>query len=277
MSHSLRFLMIVDDPAIARFSGEHGVDRLFVDLERLGKNDRQKHVQSWKSHQTPEDVTRIREAAPDSHLLVRLNPVHDGSRAEVDDAIDRGVDSLMLPMFQRVEELAQFFEMVRGRVRIVPLFETAASLQALPTILDTLPVDELHIGLNDLHLDLGDRFMFEPIANGVLEEPCALLRERRVPFGIGGVARAGEGIIAPEFLLGEHVRLGSDCAILSRSFHRNATTLDELLQNTDFDEEVAKLQAIYRGFLAADTKELEANRQRTAHRIRDVVHVIAGG
>ena len=81
----MKFLMIVDDPDIARYASENGVDRLFVDLEYIGKDVRQKGMATWKSKQTLEDVTKIREAAPDGHVLVRINPLHDGTKAELDE------------------------------------------------------------------------------------------------------------------------------------------------------------------------------------------------
>ena len=35
-------------------------------------------------------------------------------------------------------------------------------------------------------------------------------------------------LLSPEFILGEHVRLGSSVAILSRAFHNNADSVDKL-------------------------------------------------
>ena len=98
MTHSIlpekmTFLMIVNDPAIARFAHASGVARLFVDLEYMGKDIRQKGLDTWKSRQTAQDVTRIREAVPEGHLLVRINPLHDGTAAELDDVLARGTDS----------------------------------------------------------------------------------------------------------------------------------------------------------------------------------------
>ena len=95
------FLMIVDDPDIARYVSGAGVNRLFVDLEHIGKQERQKNLATWKSQQTMQDVSKIRDAAPDAHVLVRINPIHDNTEHEVDEAIARGADSLMLPMFRQ--------------------------------------------------------------------------------------------------------------------------------------------------------------------------------
>jgi len=123
--------------------------------------------------------------------------------------------------------------------------------------------------LNDLHLDLGLDFMFQPIADGLLEEPCAALRQASVPFGIGGVAAPGRGLLMPERVLGEHVRLGSSAVILSRSFHGGAETLQGLLAS-DFDANVRRLQTIYSAFASAGAAELELNRQATAGAIDQI-------
>lgn len=266
---SLQFLMIVNDAAIARHIAGHGVARLFVDLEHMGKEERQGHVDSWKSRQTPADVSRIREAAADAHLLVRINPLHAGSRAEIDDVVARGADSVMLPMFHNRDELARFLDLLSDRAEALPLVETASALGAIPEIVRTLPVTGLHMGLNDLHLDLGMDFMFEPLANGLLEEPCAALRAAGVPFGIGGIARAGEGLVMPEQILGEHVRLGSTATILSRGFHREADDLEALLA-ADFDAEIDKLQHIYARFAGATAEVLERNRVETARTVESI-------
>lgn len=270
----MQFLMIVNDTEIARFVSRNGVDRLFVDLEWMGKDIRQKGLDTWKSRQTPNDVSRLREAVPEAHLLVRVNPPYEGTAREVEDAVARGADSVMLPMIQTVEEVARFVDCLDGRAEAVPLIETEASLRAIPQMLDRVPLTRLHIGLNDLHLDMKMSFMFQPIADGCLEEACGAMRTAAVGFGIGGIARAREGIVSPEFLLGEHVRLGSDAAILSRTFHRGAQSLQELQEIMDFGAEVAVLRAIYDEFKTASEVKLEQNRVLTRDRINDVVRLI---
>ena len=269
------FLMNVNDIGIARHIVAVPGVWPFVDLEYMGKAERQASLDAWASRQGPEDVTRIREAVPDAHLVVRVNPLHEASRAEIDDVIARGADAVMLPMFHARADLERFQELVAGRAVAFPLFETAASVAGIPEIVPGLGLERLHIGLNDLHLDLGQSFLFQPLAEGHLEEPTAALREIGVPFGIGGIARAREGIVSPDYLLGEHVRLGSSIAILSRTFHRNAESLEAFLAETDFVEEVRRLREIHDRFLAADAEALARNRVETADRVADVVRLIA--
>lgn len=262
MNRTLHLLMIVEDPLIAAFVADHGVDRLFVDLEVMGKAERQGHLDTVRSVQGPQTITRIREAAPNAHLLVRVNPMHEGTRREIDDVIARGADSVMLPMFHDMPTFARFLDLLGGRAEALPLVETVGALKALPDMAATLPLTGVHIGLNDLHLERGDRMMFAPIADGALEDAALALRTAQIPFGIGGVARAGEGHVPPELLLGEHVRLGSTAAILSRSFHRRANTLDLLQREMDFPKEIEKLWMIYNSFLLSEAATIEANRKR---------------
>lgn len=266
--------MIPSDPEIARHvCAMEGVEP-FVDLEVIGKAERQGHMSTWKSAQTVDDITLIREAVPEAHLIVRINPLHDDSAREIEEVVARGADSVMLPMFHDGQTLERFIDLLQGRARPLPLFETAASVAAIPVLAPALGLERVHIGLNDLHLDLGQDFLFEPLADGHLEEPTAALREAGIFFGIGGVARAREGIVSPEYLLGEHVRLGSQAAILSQTFHRNAATLDELREAMDFEAEIGRLHAIYREFLAMESAGLERNRVETCDRINDVVQLV---
>lgn len=270
----MKFMMILSDPEIARHvCAVEGVEP-FVDLEVMGKVERQGHMSSWKSAQTLDDVTVIREAVPEAHLIVRINPLHDRSAREIDEVVARGADSVMLPMFHDAQTLEQFIDLLRGRARALPLFETAASVAAIPVLAPVLGLERLHIGLNDLRLDLGKDFLFEPLADASLEAPAAALCKADVAFGIGGIARAREGIVSPEYLLGEHVRLGSQAVILSQTFHRNAATLDELRAAMDFAEELDRLRTIYWEFRAMDSAGLEKNRVETRDRINDVVALV---
>lgn len=78
--------------------------------------------------------------------------------------------------------------------------------------------DEAHIGLNDLHLSYGMTFMFELLSNGMVEKICNKFKAVGIPYGFGGIAKIGEGLLPAERVIAEHYRLGSTRAILSRSF-----------------------------------------------------------
>ncbi|BBI65064.1 hypothetical protein HSBAA_63700 [Vreelandella sulfidaeris] len=57
-------------------------------------------------------------------------------------------------------------------------------------------------------------------------------------WGVGGVARIGQGELPAETVIGEHVRLGSQWIILSRAFHSGAATSAELLETLDFRQKL---------------------------------------
>ncbi|WP_439438950.1 aldolase/citrate lyase family protein [Roseateles sp. DB2] len=267
-------MMITDSPDIARFAVEGGVDRIFVDLEMLGKQERQGHLNTVISRHELADVQRLRPVVPAGRLLVRINPIHAGSQQEIDQVVEAGADILMLPMFRTPAEVAAFTTAVGGRARCCLLVETLGASMHLQDCVRVPGVDEVHIGLNDLHLELGLDFMFEPLANGMVDELCDVLRAAGLPFGIGGVARVGEGLLPAEAILSEHARLGSTGAILSRTFHRQASSVAEIQAQMDFPAEVAKLRAAYAGHLQAGPEELQQGREAVQQGVRAVVAAV---
>src|SRR5262249_4131738 len=70
----------------------------------------------------------------------------------------------------------------------------------------------------DLHLSLGMDFLFEPLAEGFLDRMAETIKAAGKPFGFGGIAMMGSGEFPAERILGEHMRLGSTCVILSSRF-----------------------------------------------------------
>jgi len=269
----MQFWMIVNEPAIAAHIVEHGVGRIFVDLENLGKQQRQGHLDTWMSPHRPEDITGIRAVVDPGRLLVRLNPWHEGSPAEIDSAIAAGADWLMLPMFRTLHELESFCALVDGRVPVIPLVETAEALGLVSRVARVPGVAEVFIGLNDLRLSLGLKFLFEPLVNGILDQAGHQLNELGIPWGFGGLARYGEGLLPAELILGEHRRLGSSRVILSRTFHRMATSLEALQTEMDFGSEVRKLRDAEEHWQTASPAELTANHQQVREIIDRIVSV----
>lgn len=266
----IKFLFITNSPDLATSALSSGVDRIFLDLEILGKEERQGHLDTLISRHNIDDLVALRSVVPPGRLVVRVNPLHDGSEAEIDRVIHDGADIVMLPMFHRPEDIERFCHFVGGRAKTCLLVETVGAMHTLDDCIRVSGVDEVHIGLNDLHLELGLHFMFEILADGLADCMVRTLRRAEIPFGIGGVARVGEGLLPAELLLGEHARLGSTGAILSRTFHRQATTLDEMRQSIDFATEVAKLRKAYSTFAIASLEELERNRIEVARRVRSI-------
>lgn len=220
----LKLMYITNRPEIAQIAESSGVNRIFVDMEYIGKAERQGGQDSVKNHHTVEDVRAMKQAVETAEVLVRVNPIHEAtadycsSKEEIDAVIAAGADILMLPYIQSVDEVRTFIDLVDGRAKTMPLIETPASAEALDEILEIPGIDEIYIGLNDLSLGYHRKFMFELLADGTVERLCLKCKLKGIPYGFGGIASLGNGMLPSEYIIREHYRLGSSSAILSRSF-----------------------------------------------------------
>lgn len=215
---ALRFMYITNDEQIAKIAEACGIDWIFIDLEINGKEQRQGHLDTVISRHRIGDVRRIKTVLTKSKLLVRVNPIHDGSEAEINKVIHYGADIVMLPFFKDEFEVETFIRYVDKKAKICLLVETPEAVENIDNILALTGIDYIHIGLNDLHLGYGMSFMFELLADGTVDMLCKKISEKGIPYGFGGVARLGKGDLPAEYVIAEHYRLGSSMAILARSF-----------------------------------------------------------
>lgn len=214
----LKLMYITNDPQVAQIVDRAGVDRVFIDLETVGKEQRQGGMNTVQSHHTTDDVKQIRTVLRNAELLVRVNPIYEGSEKEINTVIENGADILMLPYFQNKEQVQTFLNYVNRRVKTMLLVETPEAVEHLDEILALDGIAECHIGLNDLHLGYNMKFMFELLADGTVDRIAGQFKRHGIPFGFGGIARIGHGTLPAERILAEHIRIGSQAVILSRSF-----------------------------------------------------------
>ena len=215
----LNTILITNDTSIAVDAQVAGVARIMVDLESHGKKERQASRSTYISNHVMSDVVAIRAVLSSAQMIVRINPWHDGSHAEIEEVLQGGPDIVMLPMITKMEQFENFIDCVAGRARILPLIETAYSMAHIAGIAEHASVQEVYIGLNDLHLSLGLDFLFEPLAVGLVDWMAAQIVKQGKVFGFGGIGMmGGAGELPAERILGEHVRLGSSSVILSSRF-----------------------------------------------------------
>lgn len=266
-------MILCDDPTSAMAAQETGIDRVFYDLEFIGKAERQHGRNTVKSNNSIEDIPAIRKVVTTSELLVRTNHIHAYSQAEIDKAIKYGADVLMLPMAMDQHDVEQYVKMVGGRAKVCIMIETAAAMARLDKILAVPGVDELFIGLNDLHITMGLTFMFELLSGGLVEYIANKCNAAGMPFGFGGIARIGEGDLPSDNILGEHVRLGSTSVILSRTF-KGIVGVDANAHTIDLKEEVDKVRNRMNEISSWGEAEHKANRKRIVEAVDKVVHKI---
>lgn len=271
---ALELMYITNSPAVALIAEKNGVDRIWIDLEILGKEERQKNMNSVKSHHTLQDVEEISNMLTKSECMVRINPWNENSVDEIEKVITAGADRIMLPMWKTVEEANVFLKTVNRRIKTTLLLETKEAAESLDDVLRLPLVDEIHIGLNDLHLSYGLTFMFELLANGTVEQLCAKMKNAGIRYGFGGVARIGEGMLPAERVIMEHYRLGSTRAILSRSFCNTEEITDISEIEKVFAENVRILREYEKTMPSKNTSEYMDNRSKVVEAVTGIVKKI---
>lgn len=223
----IKLMYITNEVEVAKIAQKYGVDRIWIDLEVNGKEERQKGMDTVKSKHEIQDIGKIKPIIKNSELLVRVNPIYEKSKWEIDQVIKQGADIIMLPYFKTATEVEKFIEYVSGRCKTMLLVETPEAVQNIDSILSLDGIDEVHIGLNDLHLGYKKKFMFELLTDGIVEYLCNEFKEYGIKsYGFGGISRIGSGDLPAEDILTEHYRLGSTTAILSRSFCNTSKITD---------------------------------------------------
>ena len=59
---ALKLMYITNNIDVARIAENAGVDRIFIDLETVGKQERQGGMDTVQSHHTLEDISKIKRA-----------------------------------------------------------------------------------------------------------------------------------------------------------------------------------------------------------------------
>lgn len=233
----LKLMYITNNPDVALIAEKNGVNRIWIDLETEGKEERQKGRNTVKSKHSIKDISNIKPLLTTSQMLVRINPWNERSSKEIDAVIEAGADVIMLPMWRTVDEVKCFIQSVGGRCKTLLLLETIGAENSLDEVLKIQGIDEIHIGLNDLHLEYKLSWMFQLLSNGTIERICNKIKPTGIPYGFGGIGMMGSGLIpTPEEIINEHFRLGSTALILSRSF----CNYEQIVNLEEIDKRFAK-------------------------------------
>ncbi|WCM14581.1 aldolase/citrate lyase family protein [Priestia filamentosa] len=259
---SLKLMYITNEKSVAKIAEESGVDWIFIDLEINGKVARQGHLDTVISRHHISDIKEIKSVLTTTQILVRVNPIYDSSKDEIDKVIEAGADIVMLPFFKTKEEVEKVIEYVNSRAKVCLLCETPEAVSEIDNILNLSGIDFIHIGLNDLHLGYKMKFMFEPLANGLVEELCSKFDQKNISYGFGGIAKIGQGMLPAENILAEHYRLGSSMVILSRSFCNTSEIKDMNTIRAIFQEEIHRIRKYENELVNANRSFFAANQAK---------------
>ena len=265
---------ITNRPDVALVAEKYGVDRVWVDLETRGKEQRQRNLNTVKSHHSISDIAEIKPLLTRAEMMVRVNPWYEGSQEEIDAVIAAGADIIMLPYWKTADEVRSFLGAVHGRCKTSLLLETKEAVECIDEVLEVGGFDEIHIGLNDLHLSYGMSFMFEPLSNGTVEMLCKKFQYAGVPYGFGGIAKLGDGMLPSERIIMEHYRLGSTRAILSRSFCDTSKIEDIEEIDRIFRENMEKLREYEISMANTTTEEFVRNKAEIKKAVNEIAEKI---
>lgn len=274
----LKLMYITNKPWVAKIAEDAGVDWIFLDMEFIGKDARQGGLDTVQNHHTVKDIENIKNAVKTAKVLVRVNPIHDAlpnypsSKDEIEASIKAGADILMLPFFKTVEEVKRFVGYVGGRAKTLLLMETVEAANLVDDILEVPGVDMIHLGLNDMHLELGMKFMFELLADGTVEKLGNKIKAKGIPFGFGGIATLDGGALPGSMVLKEHVRLGSSMVIVSRSFCNTDVVTDINEVKRIFDSGISGLRDLEKEVSQKDVVYFEENRLAVIDTVNRIIN-----
>lgn len=271
---TLKLMFITNNENVAKMAENNGVDWIFIDLEINGKQERQGHLDTVISQHSIDDVRKIKKVLKRAKLIVRVNPIYQDSKIEVDRVIKYGSDIVMLPFFKNKSEIEDFIKYVNGRARVCLLLETSEAVNNIDSILKVQGIDYIHIGLNDLHLSYQMKFMFELLADGTVEMLCKKIKEKNIPYGFGGISKLGNGTLPAENIITEHYRLKSSMVILSRSFCNvekigDINKIDEI-----FRTGVKEIRSFEKKIANESIDYFEANREFVKKKVEEIVKSI---
>jgi 2-keto-3-deoxy-L-rhamnonate aldolase RhmA len=208
------------DPAVAARADAAGIDRVGVDLERLGKAERQRGLGTWISPHAEADLGALAPMLSRAALFARVNPINPDSRREIEAVIAHGARVLMLPMVETRDEAGRFVDLVGGRAGIVLLVERGEALAAVGPLAAVEGVDEIHVGLNDLALSLGLPNRWLALAGDRLSAAADAVRAAGKRFGFGGIGAVDDAAlpIPSDLIYAEYARLGATAALVARAF-----------------------------------------------------------
>lgn len=247
------------DLGLARAADRAGVDRVGVDLEVIGKAERQGGLDTWISGHKEDLIPAMREQLSQAKLFARTNPLHPGSVDEVERLIDMGVEVFMLPYFTTSQEITKFVRIVRDRAYVVPLLENVLAAERIEELVALDEIQEIHVGINDLGLSMGFQNRFLTLATDLVVELASYVRDSGKRLGFGHVGRAMDDSlpIPSDLVYAQYARLGATATIISRKF-----VYDAGMQETEFITEIQKVRERMTYWRCRSSDELKNAYQR---------------
>lgn len=214
----IELLVFETAPETVRSLADAGFSSFIVDLERLGKDLRQLGFNTEINANTAEDISTLRDLGI-RRIWTRVNAFGPHTEGEIHVAIQNGAACIVLPMVRATEEVESVLRYIDGRAELCVMIETPEAVK-IATQLNRMPISSAYFGLNDYAIGTGNRNIFAPIAEGVVDRVRASLDRKK--FGFGGLTHPESGFPLPSIgILLELERLECSFTFLRRSFKRD--------------------------------------------------------
>jgi hypothetical protein len=215
---SLTLVMFEHDMARALPLHEGGIREFMVDHEVRGKKRRQSGFDT-EINEAPLTAIGPLRKLPGVRVHCRINNWGAGSREEIEIAIGEGAERVYLPMVTDPGEAEAFARAVDGRAETAILIETQSAASDAAQYAP-LGLDAIYVGLNDLAISRGERFIFSALGDGTVDQIRHDLPG--VQFGFGGITCIDRGDPIPCYLLmSELAALSAQFTFVRRSFRKD--------------------------------------------------------
>jgi hypothetical protein len=256
---AFRLTLLTDDPALAAEADAAGVDRVGVDLERLGKAARQAGADGRLSSHSAGDLRRVAKVLKRARAFVRIDPLNPGSETEIEAVLEAGAQAVMLPYFDGPKAAERFVRLLDGRAEALLLLETPEAVAQAREVFAVAGVHEAMLGLNDLRLAMGLKSHFELLVSPLAAALAEAAARAGLRLSAGGVASPRDEClpVPPDLVLAQYPRLGITGSWLSRSFVSRRA-------GHDVAEGVEAIRRRLDQWSQAAPEDLEAARRRLA-------------
>ncbi len=242
MDWTFNYIAITNDIREAKIIETCGIQQIMVDLEFIGKAERQFNTNAVLNKHKPSDVSNLKNSGINSKILCRINGNHKDIFKEIDEVIESDADAIMIPMINNIEIYKKTIEFINGRVEVIPLIETPYSIFKIDEIIRLTNPKQIHFGLNDLSLALGTKNIFELFLSPIFSNVLDFAKNKVDLMGIGGIGNPMEyQKIDPELILQLHKINGSKSVILSRSFFKMGYDINKIQTSLNLFNKIIEL------------------------------------
>ena len=195
-----------------------------------------------------------------NRIGIRINSFTNLSIAEIYFLNTHLPDFVIVPMIKNVFDIQNLRQILDPAIEIIPLIETCSSLVDLPRIVACSFINRVHLGINDLSIELGLGFMFNFLLSPAFDWYSDICSQNKVSFGFGGVSAPlsdATAALKPFHIITEHARIGSDCCIISRNF--------ESLEGEAISDNIIEIRRLYSSLLTESSSFFYKSRQNLSN------------